>query len=197
MLGSTCARLYRLRARASGKVFSFLVGGGFADFGRSSVIQPPIRLSGEGRIAIGSDVFVGRGSWLQVLDGWSDGVAIEIGDGTAIAGTCVLSAALSIRVGSKVLIARNVYVADHSHAFHDLERAVLDQGIDRVQPIEIGDGAWIGQNVVVGPGVRIGCGAVIGANAVVLRDVPDHSVAVGAPAEAIRRLGREESILRR
>jgi acetyltransferase-like isoleucine patch superfamily enzyme len=44
--------------------------------------------------------------------------------------------------------------------------------------------------VVVGPGVRIGRGAVIGANSVVLGDVPDHEVAVGAPA---RVLGRTEA----
>jgi acetyltransferase-like isoleucine patch superfamily enzyme len=40
--------------------------------------------------------------------------------------------------------------------------------------------------VVVGPGVRIGRGAVVGANSVVLEDVPDHSVAVGAPARVVR-----------
>jgi acetyltransferase-like isoleucine patch superfamily enzyme len=38
----------------------------------------------------------------------------------------------------------------------------------------------------VGPGVRIGRGAVIGANSVVLTDVPDRAVAVGAPARVVR-----------
>ena len=56
-------------------------------------------------------------------------------------------------------------------------------------PVEIGDGAWLGENVVVGPGVCIGRGAVIGANAVVLDDVPERSVAVGAPARIVRSLG--------
>jgi acetyltransferase-like isoleucine patch superfamily enzyme len=87
-----------------------------------------------------------------------------------------------------------VYVADHSHAFADTTRAVLDQGIDRVAPVEIGDGAWLGENVVVGPGVRIGRGAVVGANSVVLDDVPDHSVAVGAPARVVRTLVERERV---
>jgi lipopolysaccharide O-acetyltransferase len=191
--GSSCARLYRFGVRARGKAFSLLLGGAFAEFGESSVVQPPVRLGGEDRIAIGKGVFVGAGSWLQVVDGQGEGVAIDIGDGTSIAGKCVLSAARSIRVGRKVLMAQNVYVADHSHAFDDVARAVLDQGLDRVEPVEIGDGAWIGQNVFVGPGVRIGRGAVIGANAVVLHDVPAHTVAVGAPAQPIRRLDREEA----
>ena len=62
----------------------------------------------------------------------------------------------------------------------------MDQGITKVNRVEIADGAWLGENVVVGPGVRIGRGAVIGANAVVLRDIPDYSVAVGIPARVIR-----------
>jgi acetyltransferase-like isoleucine patch superfamily enzyme len=73
------------------------------------------------------------------------------------------------------------------HAFDDSARAVLEQGVTRVGPVEIGDGAWLGQNVVVGPGVRIGRSAVIGANSVVLDDVPDHAVAVGAPARVLDR----------
>jgi lipopolysaccharide O-acetyltransferase len=179
-------RLAGLTARARGKAFSLLAGPGFAGFGRRSVLQPPIRLGGARRIAVGSGVYVGAGSWLQVLDGEGDGVALEIGDGTSIVGACVISAARSVRLGRHVLLARNVYIADHQHAFEDIRRPVLAQGITRVGPVEIGDGAWLGENVVVGPGVRIGRGAVVGANAVVLSSVPDHCVAVGAPARVVR-----------
>jgi acetyltransferase-like isoleucine patch superfamily enzyme len=185
--GSSAVGLYRLQRRARDKLFSLLVGGAFAEYGKRSVLQLPIRLEGEQRIAVGNDVFVGAGSWLQVLAGdGGDSPAIEIGDGTSIAGSCVLSAARSIRLGDRVLLARNVYVADHRHAFEHSDRAVLDQGIEQVAPVSIGSGAWLGQNVVVGPGVRIGRGAVIGANSVVLDDVPDRSVAVGAPARVVR-----------
>jgi lipopolysaccharide O-acetyltransferase len=188
--GSSFLAGYRLAVRVWAKAFSVLSSGAFAEFGSHSVLQPPIRLSGERRIAVGSGVFVGSGSWLQVLDGVDagEGVALRIGDGTSIAGNCVLSAARSITLGRRVLVARGVYVADHAHAFGDATRAVLDQGIDRVAAVEIADGAWLGENVVVGPGVHIGRGAVIGANAVVLADVPDRSVAVGAPARVVRHL---------
>jgi acetyltransferase-like isoleucine patch superfamily enzyme len=176
--------LYRGTLLLRDKVFSVLVRGSFASYGSRSVLQLPIRLTGEGRIAIGSGVFIGSGSWLQVLGGEGQ-VALSIGDGTSVSGNCVLSAAQSIRLGKKVLLARNVYIADHMHAFDDRTRAVLDQGITRVAPVEIGDGAWLGQNVVVGPGVRVGKGAVVGANSVVLEDVPDFEVAVGAPARVL------------
>jgi lipopolysaccharide O-acetyltransferase len=185
-MGRASVAFYRGFARARSKAFSVTSSGAFASFGRRTVLELPIRLTGEDRMSIGSDVYVGAGSWLQVLDGPNDHVALEIGDGTSIAGACVLSAAHSVRLGQKVLVARNVYIADHGHAYADTARAVLDQGITRVEPVEIGDGAWLGQNVVVCPGVRIGRGAVVGANSVVLDDVPDYAVAVGAPARVVK-----------
>jgi acetyltransferase-like isoleucine patch superfamily enzyme len=175
--------------RAWRKSFSVLAAGGFAEFGRGSVLEPPVRLENQGRISIGRDVFVGPGCCLQTLDEGDDGGAIEIGDGVNIAGSCVISAASRIRLGRSVLLARNVYIADHRHAFEDPTRPVLDQGVADLRPVEIGDGAWLGQNVVVCPGVRIGRGAVVGANAVVTEDVPDYAVAVGVPARVVREFG--------
>lgn len=185
--GRTFIGLYRLAQRTRGKAFSLLASGGFAHFGSRSVIQPPVRLEGESRMSIGDDVFVGRGSWLRATSTHQGSAPLlELGDGTSIVGDCVLSACHSLRIGRKVLLARNVYIADHMHTFSTTGVAVLDQGVDRVAGVEIGDGAWLAQNVVVGPGVRIGRGAVIGANAVVLADVPDYGVAVGAPARVVR-----------
>jgi acetyltransferase-like isoleucine patch superfamily enzyme len=189
--GDAALWLYRSWQRGSAKAFSLLSAGAFAHFGKQSVIERPVRLKGERRIAIGDGVYVGAGSWLQVLPGHGSAVAIDIGDGTSIAGSCVLSAVSSVRLGKRVLLARNVYIADHGHAYSDTSRAVLDQGVEAVAPVEIGDGAWLGQNVVVCPGVRIGRGAVVGANAVVRSDVPDHSVAVGVPARVVRTFDSE------
>jgi acetyltransferase-like isoleucine patch superfamily enzyme len=185
LLGRSWLGSYRLAHRAWGKGFSLLASGAFAEFGAGSVIQPPVRLAGESRIAVGSDVWVGAGSWLQSLS-TGDGIALSIGDGTSISGNVVISAAHSVRLGKKVLLARGVYISDHIHNYDDTTKAVLDQGIGRVEPVSIGDGAWLGENVVVCPGVSIGRGAVVGANAVVTTDVPDHSLAVGAPARVIR-----------
>jgi acetyltransferase-like isoleucine patch superfamily enzyme len=184
---------YRLAQRARNKGFSLLSSGAFAAFGRGTVIELPVRLMGESRIALGSGVFLGSGCWLRVGP-TGEGVALEIGDRTSVAGGCVFSAEESVRIGDSVLIARNVYIADHMHAF-DGERtvAVLDQGVTRVAKVEICSGAWLGQNVVVGPGVRVGRGAVIGSNSVVLSDVPDYSVAVGAPARVVRTFGPTHS----
>jgi len=180
---------YRGVERLRSKAFSIAASGAFAGFGAGSALQPPVRLDGERRIAIGAGVWVGADSWLHV-EGDDDGpVALRIGDGTSIAGHCVLSAVREVTVGARVLIARGVYVADHSHAFSSFDVAIRDQGIDRIAAVDIGDGAWLAENVVVLPGVRIGRGAVVGANSVVTQDVPPGAVAAGAPARIVRRRG--------
>ena len=52
--------------------------------------------------------------------------------------------------------------------------------------VEVGEGTHIGTGASVTPGVRIGKWCVVGAGAVVVRDVPDYSVAVGVPARVIK-----------
>ncbi|MCJ7511565.1 MAG: bifunctional UDP-N-acetylglucosamine diphosphorylase/glucosamine-1-phosphate N-acetyltransferase GlmU [Anaerolineales bacterium] len=57
---------------------------------------------------------------------------------------------------------------------------------------EIGAGAFIGSDTLLVAPVRIGQGSVTGAGSVVTRDVADHSLAVGAPARTIRKLGPDD-----
>jgi lipopolysaccharide O-acetyltransferase len=188
LVGRAAVGGYRSWVRVRDKLFSLASAGGYASFGSNSVIQLPVRVHGASRIAVGSGVFVGANSWLQVLSG-GEGPAITIGDGAAIAGHCVLSATESITIGSNVSLARNVYIADHTHAYTEADRPVLAQGLAGISGVEIGDGAWLGENVTVLPGVRIGCGAVVGANSVVGSDIPDYALALGAPARVVRRFG--------
>lgn len=181
--------LYRAYGRLTAKCFSILAAGAFAHFGKRSTIVPPVRLSGEGRIAIGDGVFIGSGSWLQTLpDGESQSIALSIGSGTSIAGGCVLSAVRQVVLEEDVLLARNVYISDHIHKYSRMDLPILAQGVDKVSPVRIRRGAWLGQNVVVCPGVTIGKGTVVGANSVVTRDVPDFCVAAGAPARVLKKI---------
>lgn len=52
----------------------------------------------------------------------------------------------------------------------------------------MGDNVWIGAAVQVMPGVTIGNNVVIGAGSVVVKDIPDNSIAVGNPCKVIKKL---------
>ena len=62
----------------------------------------------------------------------------------------------------------------------------MEQPIIQNGTVEIGERSWLGENVCV-LGAIIGKHCVIGANSVVTHDIPDYSVAVGAPAKVIRK----------
>jgi acetyltransferase-like isoleucine patch superfamily enzyme len=187
-LGRSLLRAEHVALRGRIRVRAALIGGGFHAFGRGARLHPSVRVTAPERIAVGDGVWVGAGAWLHALGGPSAPPAIELGEGCSLAGNCTIAAAQRVVLGREVLIARGVYISDHSHAFADPAVAVLKQGIDRIAPVEIGDGAWLAENVVICPGVSIGRGAIVGANAVVTRDVPPRTVAVGAPARVIRSL---------
>ena len=192
--GIAFSNCYKLAIRVRAKAFSLLIGGAFGRFGKKSVLQCPLRLSGEERIVIGNRVFLGSNSWLQTLpDGDNTSPALFIGDGTSIVGSCVISAVRSVVLEENVLLARNVYISDHIHRYSDDQQPILAQGVDKVAPVLIRRNAWLGQNVVVCPGVTIGVGAVIAANSVVNSDIPDRSVAAGAPARVVKMAGPARS----
>ena len=189
LLGIATFAVYRTVRRIANKLFSVMMSGAFAEFGRRSSLGLPIRIEGAHRMAIGDDVGIQGGGWLHVL-GDGDDVVLRIGDGCQIGANSTVSAVRDVRLGERVLTARHIYISDHSHRFTDPTVAIMDQGVDNIEPVEIGDGVWLGEGVVVCPGVRIGAGAVIGANSVVKTDIPAGAVAVGAPARVVRiRLG--------
>lgn len=181
---------FRIWERLRTRLFTMACRAAFARLGAGSSIVPPARVSGEERIALGDRVYVGSHSWLQVLksSGTTSEVAIEIGSGTSISGFCTISAVERVVIEESVLMARYVYIADHRHEFGNCDQPILAQGIAGIAPVRIGRGAWLGQNVVVCPGVTIGRNAVIGANSVVRQDIPDFTVAAGAPARVIRKI---------
>jgi acetyltransferase-like isoleucine patch superfamily enzyme len=62
---------------------------------------------------------------------------------------------------------------------------IKDQGIVKT-PVRIGPDCWLGVKTSVLRGTRIGRGCVLGAHAVARGDIPDYSIAVGAPARVVR-----------
>lgn len=107
-------------------------------------------------------------------------------DNVSIGMNATISAAHKIIIEEYVFTARNVYISDHGHEFHDVTTPIALQGIRDINEVIIGAHSWLGQNAVILPGVRIGKHSVVGANSVVNQDIPDFSVAIGVPARVLR-----------
>lgn len=189
LLMSILLNLYRGSKRIRDKACSLLFARAFFHFGSRSVICLPVRLRGESAIEIGNKVYLGSNCWIEVMD--LDLVqpqrpVISIGDHSSFSGFCTITAVSRVTIGRGVLIARFVHISDHSHSHASDALPIKDQGVTKIAPVTVGDGAWIGHGVVICPGVTIGRNAVVGANSVVRNDVPDYCVAAGIPAKIIR-----------
>jgi acetyltransferase-like isoleucine patch superfamily enzyme len=155
--------------------------------GKGSKLIQPMRLRNVHNIQIGDDVIVSRYAFLLTLQ-VDDSVIprILIGNGCRIGHLNHIASVHEVQIGANVLTADRVFISDHSHGFSDISVPILQQPVVSKGPVSIGDGTWIGENASV-ISCRIGRNCVIGSNAVVLSDIPDYCVAVGAPARIVRR----------
>ncbi len=93
-----------------------------------------------------------------------------------------------ITLGNEVIVADDVTFVSYNHGTNpELSVPYMNQNLENVKPITVGDNCWIGEKTTILPGVNIGKGCVIGAMSVVTKDIPDYSMAVGVPAKIIKR----------
>jgi acetyltransferase-like isoleucine patch superfamily enzyme len=116
---------------------------------------------------------------------------LRIGNNSSIGYFNHLAAVNELIIGEHVVTANNVYIADNTHDYHNVNVPIMLQNVNALKPVRIGDGTWIGEHVCI-IGASVGKQCVIGANAVVTNDIPDYSVAAGVPARIIKRYDFEQ-----
>jgi acetyltransferase-like isoleucine patch superfamily enzyme len=135
---------------------------------------------GYGRLEIGALVHIGDGNSLRCHEG-----SMRIGDKVVFGKDNTVNCYLDVEIGASTIVADWVYVTDFDHRTADVHVPIKDQGIVK-SPVRIGPDCWIGTKVSVLRGTRVGRGSVLGAHAVVRGEIPEYSVAVGAPARVVR-----------
>ena len=117
---------------------------------------------------------------------WCDyGYRIEIGENFYANHNVVMLDAGEISFGDNVLVAPQC--GFHTSG-HPIDAQTRNAAIEYARPIKVGNDVWIGAGVHVCPGVTIGNNVVIGAGSVVVRDIPDNSIAVGDPCKVIKKI---------
>lgn len=129
--------------------------------------------------------------------GWLRAFGATVGTGVVIRSEVQISFPWRLRVGDHVWIGEGVrvlslaevsidsHVCISQEAFlctgsHDHRRASFDL---ITQPIRIESECWIAARALIGPGVTIGRHSVVGAGAVVMKSIPENSIALGNPAQ--------------
>ncbi|MBD8552722.1 DapH/DapD/GlmU-related protein [Sphingomonas sp. CFBP 8764] len=156
------------------------------------IVRRPAYIRGARHIRLGASFTAGVGLRIDAFP-TGPGTVVEIGARVQVNDYVHIAAIDHVTIGDGTLIASKVFISDHNHGeyqAHDLQSAphvppALRPLVSR--PVRIGCNVWIGEHVCVMPGVTIGDGAIIGAGAVVTKDVPANCIAVGAPAQVVRR----------
>jgi len=90
----------------------------------------------------------------------------------------------SISIGNCTVIAAYCYtVGGANYGTERTDIPMIRQDWKPGKGIRIGSDVWLGGSVVIVDGVTIGDGSIIGAQSMVNKDIPEYSVAFGAPAK--------------
>lgn len=163
----------------------------FGAFGAGSLLAfPPGAVYNERYIRIGAGTTIG--ARVSLAAGMAPGQqmvtdpVVSIGDRVLIGRGSHIVGHLHIEIGDDVQTGPYVYITDQNHGYEDPDQPIGTQWPHEA-PVVVGSGSWLGAGVVVVPGATIGRNVAVGAGSVVTGHLPDHCVAVGAPARVVKR----------
>ena len=162
----------------------------FGAFGEGSIIAfPPGAIFNERCIRIGAHTMIGP--YVSLSAGMAPGQqmvsdpVVSIGDRTLIGRGSHIVGHFCIEIGDDIQTGPYVYITDQNHVYADPDIPIGAQWPTE-SSVHIGSGSWLGTGVIVLPGSRIGRNVAVGAGSVVTGELPDHCVAVGAPAAVVK-----------
>lgn len=172
----------------------------FANTPENLQFQSPRRISNPQCIWIGDDVSLGPGCFLSATKRYPGKFMqgapcvevqefdpiIRIGNRVSATGHLTIGATQLVEIADDALLAAHIFISDNQHGHSNVDLPFKYQPLDKISPVHIGRGCWIGEHVVIMPGVAIGEFSIIGANSVVTESVAPRSIAVGSPARIVR-----------
>ena len=166
-------------------------------FSQARIIRFPIDIRGKKFIHISEGFTTGVGCRIEAYPEDQKTKTLFIGKDFQMNDYVHITAMESVKIGNNVLMASKIYISDCSHGSYlgnenDSDpNTAPDKRALISKPVLIEDNVWIGEFVSVLPGVTIGKGSIIGANSVVSKSIPANVIAVGAPAQPIKKYNFE------
>ena len=115
---------------------------------------------------------------------------LVIGRNCMISAECVFDLGEKITLGDRVTLSPGVMILTSTHELDIREHRA---GLIQLNPVVIGDGAWVGARAIILPGVNVGAGAVVNPGSVVNKDVAAHTRVGGAPAAQLEKLDTHDA----
>lgn len=173
--------------------------GQFAEAGPGMSIGDGLQLYGPDHIRAGRQVSIANQVTLRAMTTypWSTlpqtfSPEIILGDRCFINNFTHLSCVNRVVIGADTLIAESCFIADNNHGYADPDKRIREQPLTVCGEVHIGPDSWIGAHCCIVGNIRIGRHCVVGAHSVVTSDLPDYSVAAGAPARILKQYDPEQ-----
>jgi acetyltransferase-like isoleucine patch superfamily enzyme len=109
-----------------------------------------------------------------------------------------LARAMGIKVGKNIYIGKYCIIDDTFPSLITIQNNVVisfgstitthDATSNRIAPVVIKRGAFVGARSIILPGVTINENSIVGAGSVVTRNVPSNTIVGGVPAKVIRKI---------
>ncbi len=106
---------------------------------------------------------------------------LELGDFCWIGEQAWIDNLTTVRVGRNACVSQGAYLCTGNHDWSDPNFGL------RIEPIQLGEGAWAGAKSVLTPGTVLGAYAVAAAGAVVKGCIPDFEIHAGNPAQFVKK----------
>lgn len=90
-----------------------------------------------------------------------------------------------IFIGNDTIIGPNCIIHTGNHKYSNRELPIAKQGYE-FKTVKIGNGVWLGSNVVVLQSVKLSDGAILAAGSIVTKNVEAFSIFGGVPAKKIK-----------
>ncbi len=132
-------------------------------------------------------MYPGWRAYIHRLRGVNIGKGVFIGSDVFIENTYPES----IIIEDFVTVISRSFIIGHNFIPIHLQK-ILGKDVESKAGVILRKGCYVGAQCIVLPGVTIGECAIVGAGSVITSDIPDYSIAMGAPARVIRIFSKQD-----